>query len=53
MVKPIIEVENLFELYHLGIIGATTFRNFAERRWYRMRGKEERTYYRKGQMLYR
>ena len=41
MPEPIIEVENLSKLYHLGVIGSTTLQESVERWWYRMRGKEE------------
>jgi hypothetical protein len=41
MARPIIEVENLSKLYHLGLIGATTFRESFERWWRRLGGKEE------------
>lgn len=44
MPRPIIEVENLSKLYHLGLIGRTTLRDSAERWWRRMRGKEKMCY---------
>jgi len=39
--KPIIEVENISKLYHLGLIGATTLHDSLDRWWYKMRGKED------------
>jgi len=41
MSRPIIEVENISKLYHLGLIGATTIRSSVERWWYRIHGKEQ------------
>ncbi len=40
MSRPIIEVENLSKLYHLGVVGATTLRESFDRWRYRMIGKE-------------
>src|SRR4030042_1751527 len=42
MPKPIIEVNGLSKLYHLGFIGVTTLRDSFERWWYRSRGQEEK-----------
>jgi homopolymeric O-antigen transport system ATP-binding protein len=44
MARPIIEVEKLSKLYHLGLIGGTTFRDSVEHWWHRMRGEEEKCY---------
>ncbi|MDD5584059.1 MAG: ATP-binding cassette domain-containing protein, partial [Candidatus Omnitrophica bacterium] len=41
MPQPIIELENISKLYHLGLIGATTFRDSAERWWCKVQGKED------------
>jgi lipopolysaccharide transport system ATP-binding protein len=41
MPDPIIVVENLSKLYQLGTIGGRTLRESLERRWYRLRGKEQ------------
>jgi len=41
MAKQIIEVSDLSKLYHLGVIGATTFRESIERWWCRRFGKGE------------
>jgi len=39
--KPIIEVENLSKLYHLGTIGSTTLNDSVLKLFYKLRGKEE------------
>jgi lipopolysaccharide transport system ATP-binding protein len=41
MPNPIIEVQNLSKLYQLGTIGGRTLRESLQRRWYRLRGKED------------
>jgi len=40
MSKPIIEVEKLSKLYHLGTVGSTTLRESFNRWWHRVRGKK-------------
>ena len=41
MHTPIIELENISKLYHLGLIGATTFRESVERFFCKVQGKED------------
>ncbi len=40
MSKPVIEVENLSKLYHLGVVGATSFKESAEKIWEKISRKQ-------------